>query len=262
MDENATPSLPPLQQFVERIGAAGQLLGLFEHLPATYFYVKDEQGHFVHVNSALLGVLGLQRAADAIGKTDHDLFLSHVADRYRVQDHQVMQSGQAIVNQVCSVPDARGVIHWYVETKTPLFDAHDRPIGVAGVMYDLAKAGALLEPYERLSEAITHMTNNFADRITLQTLAALSHLSVSQFKRVFKQLFHTTPHLYLNRIRISAACSLLRETSYSTERIADQTGFYDASHFVRQFRAEMHQTPKAYRDRLRIDAAEIAKSGG
>ncbi|MAT68524.1 MAG: AraC family transcriptional regulator [Planctomycetaceae bacterium] len=237
----------PPGSFFEKLASPDQLLQLLNHLPATYFFAKDLQGRFVHVNQSLLDVLGLHHEADVIGKTDHDLFPPEVADQYRVHDHAVEQTGRALTNHVCAVPDAAGVLRWYVETKIPLVDARGKTIGVAGVMYDLEKAGAMLAPYERLNAAITHITNHYDEKITLEGLAELSHLSVSQFKRVFKQHFRVTPTQYLGRVRINAACTMLRETSLSVEIIAERVGFYDASHFVKQFRVAMRQTPGEFR---------------
>ncbi|MEM9185801.1 MAG: AraC family transcriptional regulator [Planctomycetota bacterium] len=232
----------------EKLQSPEQLLGLLNHLPATYFFAKDRGGRFVHVNRPLIDVLGMRGEADLIGKTDYDLFPPEIADQYRSQDHAVEESGVAIRNHVCAVPDSSGVLRWYVETKIPLTDARGDAVGVAGVMYDLEKAGAMLAPYQRLNAAVTHITNCYAEKITLGKLAKMSHLSVSQFKRVFQQHFRVTPTRYLGRVRINAACALLRETSLSIEAIAERTGYYDASHFVKQFRAAMDQTPRGFRE--------------
>lgn len=237
--------------FFDQLNSPAQLLSLLDNLPATYFFSKDLEGRFVHVNHALVDALGLVDTSEVIGRTDYDLFPPEIASQYREQDQAVIDSGHAQSNHVCAVPNAVGVLRWYVETKIPLFDAQGNTIGIAGVMYDLEKAGAMLAPYERLNAAITHITNHYADKITLEVLAERSHLSVSQFKRVFKQLFRVTPSEYLFRVRINAACLLLRESSASVESIADQTGFYDASHFVKQFRAAIGQTPREFREHSR-----------
>lgn len=243
------------EQFFSSVQSPMPLVALIDHLPATYFFAKDRAGRFVHVNRALLEVLGLSNELEIAGKTDADFFLPEVAQRYRDQDQQVMESGQALVDHVCGVPDASGLLRWYVETKIPLHDAKQQVIGVAGIMHDLEKAGATLAPYQRLSQAITHVNSNYPERITAETLAQLAHLSVSQFNRTFKKLFNITPAQYIVRVRVIAACSLLRTSSDNIETIAAETGFYDASHFTRQFRKIMQQTPKAYRNQCMNSAS-------
>jgi len=248
MAKKARCAQNPVISFFQKLRSPDQLLELLNHLPATYFFAKDLEGRFVHVNHALIEVLGAQDDSEVLGKTDYDLFPPEVAQEYRAQDQSVIKSGRALNNHVCAVPHASGVLRWYVETKIPLADAQGNKIGVAGAMYDLEKAGALLAPYDRLEAAITHITNSYAEKIDLQTLADLSHLSVSQFKRVFKQHFRVTPTQYLCRVRINAACRLLRETTLTVEVVAQRTGFFDASHFGKQFRTQMGQTPGAFRE--------------
>lgn len=235
-------------QFFSAVESPLPLLALIDHMPATYFFAKDRQGRFVHMSRALLDVLGLSNEVEVWGKTDADFFMPEVADRYQEQDRQVMSSGEPVIDHVCGVPDALGVLRWYIETKIPLYDAENRALGVAGIMHDLEKAGASLAPYQRLSQAISHVSDHYAEKITVETLASLVHLSISQFNRTFKRLFRITPAQYIVRVRINAASSMLRTTSESIETIASRTGFCDASHFVRQFKKIMQLTPNGYRE--------------
>lgn len=241
--------------FFSRIDSPLPLLSLVDHLPATYVFVKDARGCFVYANRALMALLGVENREALAGKTDYDFFDSEVADRYRDQDHQVMATGEAMVDHVCVVPDPVGVLRWYVETKLPLFDQHSRPLGVAGILHDLRKAGASLAPYQRLSQAVSHISEHFAERITIEILAEMVDLSVSQFNRTFKQLLKISPAQYVLRVRINAACTMLRTTSDSIELIASRTGFCDASHFVRNFKKTMSLTPRAYREQWKNTVA-------
>jgi len=243
-------------RFFSAVQSPLPLLALIDHLPATYFFAKDCQGRFVHVNRALRDVLGLTCESDVSGKTDADFFVPEVAQRYRDQDQQVMSTGTPIVDHVCGVPDAVGVLRWYVETKIPLFDSENKVLGVAGIMHDLEKAGATQAPYQRLSQAISHVSDHYPEKISVQELASLVDLSISQFNRTFKQLFRITPAQYIVHVRINAACSMLRATSDSIEVIASRTGFCDASHFVRQFKKIMQLTPKGYRHQWVSSASE------
>ncbi|MEQ8211395.1 MAG: AraC family transcriptional regulator [Lacipirellulaceae bacterium] len=241
-------------EFFSAVKSPIPLLALIDHMPATYFFAKDKLGRFVHMNRALLEVLGLPTETEVWGKTDADLFVPEVADRYRDQDQQVMTTRKPVVDHVCGVPDATGLLRWYVETKIPLIDEKDEILGIAGIMHDLEKAGATLAPYQRLTRAITHINNCYAEKISVQQLAELVHLSISQFNRTFKRLFKITPAQYITRVRINAACTMLRSSSKSVERIASRTGFYDASHFVRLFKKEMQLTPRSYREQW-VDSA-------
>lgn len=211
-----------------------------------YFFIKDDQGRFIFVNKALRSVLG-HLEAEIIGKTDDDFFSPELADAYRAEDLEVMASGNTIADRVWLVPDAKGALNWFVSTKTPLKDREGKAIGIAGAMQDVQKTGAILGPYEQMSEVVRFVAEHYPERITVDELARLAHLSTSQFTRQFNRLFKMTPAKYLTRIRINAACSLLTRTDLDLSLIASRCGFHDASHFVKQFKKQMAMTPGAYR---------------
>lgn len=245
--KNAPQSPRKLRQaFFKKLDDEQVFVELYDHLPAVYFFIKDTEGRFIFVNQALRKVLG-KREAQIIGKTDDDFFSPELADSYRAEDQEVMAGGKTIADRVWLVPDRSGALNWFVSTKTPLKDDKGNAIGVAGAMQDVQKTGAVLGPYEQMSEVVRFVAEHYAQKITVDELAALAHLSTSQFTRQFNRLFQMTPGRYLTRIRINAACSLLTRTDLDLATIADRCGFHDASHFVKQFKKQMAMTPGAYR---------------
>ena len=234
------------QAFFKRLGDEKVFVELYDHLPAVYFFIKDAQGRFIYVNTALKKVLG-KRDSEIIGKTDDDFFSPELADSYRAEDREVMAAGQTITGRVWLVPDAMGSLNWFVSTKTPLKDRKGKALGIAGAMQDVQKTGAVLGPYQQMSDVVRHVADHYADKITVDDLAALAHLSTSQFTRQFNKLFQMTPARYLTRIRINAACSLLTRSDLDLASIAERCGFHDASHFVKQFKKQMGMTPGQYR---------------
>lgn len=232
--------------FFQMLGDDQVFVRMFDHLPAVYFFIKDAQGRFIYVNAALCRVLGVSER-QVIGKTDDDFFSPELADAYRAEDREVMNAGRTIADHVWLVPDQNGALRWFVSTKTPLNDRQGAAIGVAGAMQDVAHTGAVLGPYEQMSDVVRFISERYAEKITVQQLAELAHLSTSQFNRRFTKLFQMTPARYLTRIRINAACSLLTRTDEDLASIAEQCGFHDASHFVKQFKSLMSMTPGEYR---------------
>ncbi|MFK7788245.1 MAG: helix-turn-helix domain-containing protein [Phycisphaeraceae bacterium] len=219
---------------------------LFDHLPSVYFFIKDADGRFIYANSALKKVLGLSDTS-LVGKTDDDFFSPELADAYRAEDREVMAAGQTVSDRVWLVPDRSGALNWFVSTKTPLKDRKGQAIGIAGAMQDVRETGAVLGPYQQMSDVVRYVAEHYAQKITVDELADLAHLSSSQFTRQFNRLFQMTPARYLTRIRINAACSLLTRTDMDLTAIAARCGFHDASHFVKQFKKQMAMTPGAYR---------------
>ena len=86
---------------------------------------------------------------------------------------------------------------------------------------------------------------NFADRLTLDELAARAGLSVFRFVTVFRKEVGVSPHRYLCKVRVQAAQSLLR-TGVRPSIAATEVGFFDQSHLCRHFRAVCGMTPGQY----------------
>jgi len=234
--------------FFKRLGDDQVFVRLFSHLPAVYFFIKDAEGRFIYVNKALCGVLG-ESEHSVIGRTDNDFFSPELADAYRAEDREVMNARKTIADRIWLVPDRSGALHWFVSTKTPLMDRQGRAIGIAGAMQDVQNTGAVLGPYEQMSDVVRFISESYAKKIAVGQLAKKAHLSESQFTRRFTELFGITPARYLTRIRINAACGLLTRTDFDLTAIAERCGFHDASHLSKLFKSQMGVTPGEYRAR-------------
>lgn len=221
-------------------------LRLLEFLPDVYYFVKDAKGRFLDANRQFAEMMGARRVEDILGKTDYDFSPRTLADAFEADDREVMKTGKDMINRVELVPRPDGSIRWHLTSKVPLRDAGGRVVGLAGITRNLHKASTTLRPFRAMSEVLDHIENHYAEPITVQTLADLVHLSVSQFERRFKALFNITPIGYLLKIRVNRACYLLAETNTKITEIATQCGFYDHSHFIRRFTRAMGVSPRAY----------------
>ena len=226
------------------------LADVFGDAPDLYFYVKDRDFRFVMCNRALLDRLGVEDEEEMIGRDDYAYFDRSVADHYREEDEEVFKTRDPVTNRVWLVPNANGALTWYLSSKYPLFDRDGTLTGLAGLMRDCSEAGSLLGPYRNLSTAIEFISRHFDQPITVGELAAMSHLSISQFERSFRRHFKVTPMKYVNQVRLDAAARLLAEGDQSIASIAQATGFYDHSYFTKQFRAAKGMSPSAYRKQM------------
>ena len=102
---------------------------------------------------------------------------------------------------------------------------------------------------KRLATAILQMENHIENPLSVDELAAQTHISARQLERLFKSSFDETPtHFYL-RLRLDRARSLLRETDLSITEISVATGFNLISYFSRAYRNHFKQTPKSERSK-------------
>lgn len=220
---------------------------LFEFLPDVSYFVKDVKGRFMDANPGFVEMLGAHHLEDILGKTDHDFSPRELADHFVKDDREVIRTGRAIVNRVELVPNSDGSISWHVTSKVPLHNARGEVIGVAGFTRDLTKASVSLKRYRAMSGVMEYIEAHYAEPVTVGALAAVVHLSVSQFERKFRQSFQVTPIQYLLRVRINKACRMLTGSDAKITEIAAQCGFYDHSHFIRRFTRTIGIPPREYR---------------
>lgn len=98
-----------------------------------------------------------------------------------------------------------------------------------------------------LKDTITYINEHFAEKITLEDLAAKASLSPFYFTRVFAKETGMTPHQYLIATRLSFARLLLKTTDFSIKEIAFRCGFSDEGRFCSSFKKREHMTPSQYR---------------
>jgi AraC-like DNA-binding protein len=91
------------------------------------------------------------------------------------------------------------------------------------------------------------MEANFAYNLKLEEYAELCNMSLSTFKRYFKQYFKVTPANWLKGKRLDLAFHRLMTTESSISEISFECGFEDTSHFIRVFKERYDQPPLKYR---------------
>jgi PAS domain S-box-containing protein len=105
---------------------------LIDNLPDC-IYAKDAKARKVIANPADLENLGCRTEAEAIGKTDFDLFPQDLAAGYFADDQSVLQTGQPVVNREEKVVLPNGETRWLLTTKVPWRDASGKIIGLVGI---------------------------------------------------------------------------------------------------------------------------------
>ncbi len=97
-------------------------------------------------------------------------------------------------------------------------------------------------------QSVTYIHEHFYEKITINDLANIAHLSRTAYINKFKEICKIPPSAYITKLRIESAMNMLAGTNLSILEIAYRTGFYDASHFTKIFESHLKITPQEYRN--------------
>lgn len=99
----------------------------------------------------------------------------------------------------------------------------------------------------QITAALQYMEEHYAEPIRIGELAALCHMSETNFRRLFGDIMNLSPRKYLNLIRVEAACELMQQSRMTLGEIAEQTGFGVASSLSRAFKSLLGVSPRVWR---------------
>jgi AraC family transcriptional regulator len=103
-------------------------------------------------------------------------------------------------------------------------------------------------PRHKLQAAVDYVEEHLDSELTLDELAAVTHLSPYHFARMFKNSTGLPPHQYVIARRIERAKQLLQgRDDLSLAQVAARSGFWDQGHFTRHFKRLVGVTPKRFR---------------
>lgn len=96
-----------------------------------------------------------------------------------------------------------------------------------------------------LQDLIRWTHENYARKITIEEVANMTGYSKYHFCSRFKTLTGMTYLHYLNTVRVSKACLMLRNGD-SVQTVCRSTGFENVSYFIQMFKRIQHMTPYQY----------------
>lgn len=106
------------------------------------------------------------------------------------------------------------------------------------------------ENEKRINIICQYVQKHTSEKINLEQVAALVHLSRSTFCKFFKRATGQTFSDYVNDVRIGHACEMLIESEKPINEIAYQAGFDSLTYFNRIFIKKKRMTPRAFRHPL------------
>jgi len=138
-------------------------------------WLKDPQGVYLFCNPSFEPLCATTEE-HIIGKTDYDFFDKQLSDYYREKDRLAIQAGIPTAYEEWMTTKDGSYTGLYLTTKTPMWDAEGKMIGVLGVARDITektRAEKELENYRK------HLENLVADR-TEKLNESSTQLKISQ----------------------------------------------------------------------------------
>jgi YesN/AraC family two-component response regulator len=88
---------------------------------------------------------------------------------------------------------------------------------------------------------------NYSRKITIEELTKEFHTNRNTLSKKFKAETGLSVIDYISKLRIKAACMLLRDTSLPVSEIMQRVGFIDVSYWGRVFKSVSGLSPSDYR---------------
>ena len=96
--------------------------------------------------------------------------------------------------------------------------------------------------------AMNYISENYTkETLSISYLAELCGVSEVYFRKIFKNIYGTSPLKYINSMRLSRARDLIHSGLYSVGDAAFMSGFFNDSYFSREFKKEFGISPKEFR---------------
>ena len=223
-------------------------LELFDRVPDTVFFIKDQEARYVAANETLAHRCGFPDSRALIGHKASEVFAAPLGERFEAQDLKVLAEGLSICGrmELHLYPD--GGEGWCLTWKEPLIDAAGLIRGLAGISRDApALSGSAAPVSAALSATLAYIEDHLDEPLRIPELAARAGLSPFQLDQRIRTLFGLSAGQYLSRLRIGRACDRLRRTDAPLRELALECGYADQAAFTRQFHKSVGLTPGAYR---------------
>ena len=207
------------KRVAERTGEISQerllLRTLIDNLPDC-IYAKDAAGRKIMANPADLKNLRCKTEAEAIGKSDFDLFPKDVAEQFWADDQKVIQ-GEPVINREEHFFDEAGQKRWLLTSKLPLRDQDGKIVGLMGIGRDIT---ARKEAEDKLAQAHKQL-------LEVSRQAGMSEVATSVLHNVGNVLnsVNVSSSMISEKIRDSKVPNIAKAVSLMRAHESDLAGF-------------------------------------
>ncbi|MFP4088926.1 MAG: AraC family transcriptional regulator [Cyclobacteriaceae bacterium] len=103
----------------------------------------------------------------------------------------------------------------------------------------------------RIEKVMKFTIENYKQKILVEEVAAMVHMSKTAFCRYFKKRTGKRYYDMIKEMRIGCACRLLQQDKLDITAVSFESGYENLSNFNKQFKSITKLTPKEYRNQFR-----------
>jgi PAS domain S-box-containing protein len=205
---------------------------MIDNLPEA-IYIKDLSGRKTLANRAELKNMGCKTEAEAIGKSDFDIYPKELAASYFAVDQTVIQTGQALINRENKIVTPAGETHWVLSSKIPLRDASGAIIGIVGMNHDITI----------IKEAETKLRQAHKELLETSRQAGMAEIATNVLHNVGNVLnsVNVSASLVVDNVKKSKASSLAKVVTMFQEHEHDLGTFITSDAKGKQLPAYLAQ---------------------
>ena len=145
-----------------------RLQAIVDNAPSV-IYLKEPEGRLQLVNQEFETIFGLT-SAEAVGKTDRELFPPEIASAFAINDRRVMATGKPIQTEEVAL-QADGKLHTYLSLKFPIRDRQGKVIQIGGIATDITERKQI--------EQLLQKTNDELEKRVRKRTAELKRVNAS-----------------------------------------------------------------------------------
>ncbi|MGB6219763.1 helix-turn-helix domain-containing protein [Haloferula sp.] len=238
------------KQFFDQLSSPCHGEEVFDEVPDTVYFIKDQAGRYISVNDTLVRRCRLSSKHELIGKTALEVFPSPFGREFTRQDLALLAGGAEIREQLELHLYPGGKSGWCLTWKKALRGSDGGIVGLSGISRDLSSSPDSSDELHQLSTVLDHIRDHLSEPLSIEDIASDTGLSVFQIGQRIKRLFGISPYQYIIRCRIDSARHLLANSERPLSEIALACGFSDQSAFTRQFKRSVGIPPGSYRGQL------------
>ena len=103
-----------------------------------------------------------------------------------------------------------------------------------------------------IQKGVEYLSVHFNEDTSMETLAAMCHISSVYFRKLFKRCMGVSPIRYRSELRLKRARDYLLYGGDSVNEIAESLGYFSPAYFIKKFKEKYHCSPHAYRLKHKI----------